>query len=168
MYQYENSTEADRRVQQIAVIEQRREDIISRYAAINPPIPREILQYCPGFTKAWDSPVPLTNRIFTNITRALGPDIKRLRIDRVSREWYLELHNTAMKGIPLQWSREENEFISKCVSMMADQLKDFKWSDAFPDFDPRPYLDEARKLLRAPYEKCVKAKADLVSRYPHL
>ncbi|KAJ3280673.1 hypothetical protein HDU79_011450 [Rhizoclosmatium sp. JEL0117] len=178
-----NSTEADRRVQQIAIIEQRREDIISRYTAMTPPIPQDILQYCSGFTKAWDSPVPLTNRIFTNITRALGPDIKRLRIDRISRERYLELHNTAMEGIPLQWSRymsiygvtyktgnsrEENEFISKCVSMIADQLKDFKWSDAFPDFDPSPYLDEARKLLRAPYEKCVKAKADLVSRYPHL
>ncbi|ORY30972.1 hypothetical protein BCR33DRAFT_857216 [Rhizoclosmatium globosum] len=187
MVKFENSSEYERRLQLCAIQRQRRIDIISRFAAMNPPISIDILQQCEDFEKTWKPAVPLTNRIFANITHSLGPQIKAVRIKQCKREWYLRLHVAAMEGIPEIWSnymnmerfynddslhsatsRGERAFIRRFFTTITEQLNNYHWNQAFPDFDTTPYLEEARRVLHRPYEKFEASRVELVSRLPHL
>ncbi|KAJ3293328.1 hypothetical protein HDU79_000437 [Rhizoclosmatium sp. JEL0117] len=182
-FKYQSEDERRKRLEEIR--RTRRRDIINRFAEMNPPISSDILINCEGFSKAWDFAVPLTNRIFSNIVRSLGPQIKERRIIQASRESYLRLFAAATEGISHHWtaymtmdafharsgkinSDKEIAFMGKFLEHVTDQLATYEWSDVFPVIDFNPYLAEARRILREPYEKFVDRETDLLKRLPHL
>ncbi|ORY22143.1 hypothetical protein BCR33DRAFT_861579 [Rhizoclosmatium globosum] len=164
---------------------QRHWDILRRFGAMNPPISEDILDECEGFERVCEPPVPITDRIFVNIKRLLAPQIRSVRVQETWTEWYIQLHTIAMEGIPKSWNGymsmdvpsidySENvagkdlNFIRWCRHEFLADLDTYQWSDAFPAFNVDKYLEEARRVLRAPYEKYVEAERDILNRMPHL
>ncbi|ORY30907.1 hypothetical protein BCR33DRAFT_857166 [Rhizoclosmatium globosum] len=164
---------------------QRRWDIFRRFGAMNPPIYEDILEECEGFERVCEPPVPITDRIFANIKRLLAPQIRSVRVQETWTEWYIQLHTIAMEGIPKSWNNyvsvdvlryhhsetvagKELDFIRRCAHAFLADLETYQWSDAFPAFNVDKYLEEARRVLRAPYEKYVEAERDVLNRMPHL
>ncbi|KAJ3286985.1 hypothetical protein HDU79_006046 [Rhizoclosmatium sp. JEL0117] len=178
-------SEADRRAHLAGIRAQRRRDIISRFAAINPAITESILVECNAFERASEIATPLTDRIFSNLVRSAAYDIKANRVSKAQKEWYLQLHAEAMDGVPEVWSNYMNghTLICNCSTRFSDDermyyarfqrlilvfLKDYAWNESFPAFNSTPYLEDIRKIVRAPYERFMKAENDLLTRFPHL